>query len=175
LTGYKETPHELPGADDQLHARRSGRRRLPRRRARRLRDRGAARAARAGASARAEHGVPAASRVARRAPRRTRRPRARGQRLAARRRVAELAAEHGFWILEDAPYRPLRYRGTELVSLRELSPARTLHMSSFTKQISPGVRVGYLIGDARVVARISKAAEDTYITPNLLGQAAVYE
>src|SRR5439155_1614808 len=95
--------------------------------------------------------------------------------LAVRRRVAELAAEHGFWILEDAPYRPLRYRGTELVSLRELSPARTLHMSSFTKQISPGVRVGYLIGDARVVARIAKAAEDTYITPNLLGEAAVYE
>src|SRR5438132_1384481 len=89
--------------------------------------------------------------------------------------LAELAAEHGFWILEDAPYRPLRYRGTELVSLRELSPARTLHMSSFTKQISPGVRVGYLIGDARVVARIAKAAEDTYITPNLLGEAAVYE
>ena len=48
-------------------------------------------------------------------------------------------------------------------------------MSSFTKQISPGVRVGYLIGDARVVARIAKAAEDTYITPNLLGEAAVYE
>ncbi|TMA47462.1 MAG: PLP-dependent aminotransferase family protein [Deltaproteobacteria bacterium] len=95
--------------------------------------------------------------------------------LATRRRVAELAAEHGFWILEDAPYRPLRYRGAEVVSLRELIPARTLHMSSFTKQISPGVRVGYLIGDARLVARLAKAAEDTYITPNLLGEAAVYE
>ena len=95
--------------------------------------------------------------------------------LATRRRVAELAAEHGFWILEDAPYRPLRYRGAEVVSLHELIPARTLHMSSFTKQISPGVRVGYLIGDARLVARLAKAAEDTYITPNLLGEAAVYE
>ena len=95
--------------------------------------------------------------------------------LATRRRVAELAAEHGFWILEDAPYRPLRYRGAEVVSLHELIPARTLHMSSFTKQISPGVRVGYLIGDARLVARLAKAAEDTYITPNLFGEATVYE
>lgn len=95
--------------------------------------------------------------------------------LANRRRVAELAAEHGFWILEDAPYRPLRYRGAEVRSLHELIPARTLHMSSFTKQISPGLRVGYLLGDARLVARLAKAAEDTYITPNLLGEAAVYE
>lgn len=95
--------------------------------------------------------------------------------LVKRRRLAELAGQHGFWLVEDAPYRPLRYRGTALPSLFELAPERTLQMSSFTKQISPGVRVGYLIGNAGVVARLVKTAEDTYITPNLLGEAAVYE
>jgi DNA-binding transcriptional MocR family regulator len=95
--------------------------------------------------------------------------------LAKRRRIVQLAERHGFWLLEDAPYRPLRYRGTAFASLFELAPARTLHMSSFTKQIAPGVRVGYLLGDAAVLERLAKAAEDTYITPALLGQAAVYE
>ena len=95
--------------------------------------------------------------------------------LTARERLARLAERYGFWILEDAPYRPLRYRGTQPPSLFELAPERTLQMSSFTKQIAPSVRVGYLLGDARVLARVARAAEDTYITPALVGQAAVFE
>jgi 2-aminoadipate transaminase len=95
--------------------------------------------------------------------------------LAKRRRVAELAAQHEFWLVEDAPYRPLRYRGEQLPALVELAPERTLHMSSFTKQISPGVRVGYMIGDRDVLAKVARVAEDTYITPALLGQAIVHE
>jgi len=60
--------------------------------------------------------------------------------LAKRRRLVELAARHGFRILEDAPYRPLRYRGSDVPALSELDGERVLHMSSFTKRISPGVR-----------------------------------
>ena len=61
---------------------------------------------------------------------------------AKRRRIAELAERHGFLLLEDAPYRLLRYRGREEPTLYELAPERTLHMSSFTKLIAPGVRTG---------------------------------
>jgi DNA-binding transcriptional MocR family regulator len=48
-------------------------------------------------------------------------------------------------------------------------------MSSFTKQIAPGVRVGYLIGPAEVVGKIAAAAEATYISPNFIGEATVWE
>lgn len=92
-----------------------------------------------------------------------------------RQRIAELAEQHDFWLIEDAPYRPLRYRGQQLPTLFELAPTRTLHMSSFTKQIGPGVRVGYMIGEPKLLNRIARVAEDTYITPNLVGQAMVYE
>jgi len=95
--------------------------------------------------------------------------------LAKRRRIVELAGRHGFRVLEDAPYRPLRYRGSQVTSLVELDGERTVHMSSFTKQISPGVRVGYAIGEKALVARVAKFAEDTYITPSLLGEATVFE
>lgn len=95
--------------------------------------------------------------------------------LAKRQRIAALAEQRGFWLLEDAPYRPLRYKGEQLPSLAALNPARTLHMSSFTKQISPGVRVGYIVGDKAALASIAQVANDTYITPNLIGEATVYE
>jgi 2-aminoadipate transaminase len=92
-----------------------------------------------------------------------------------RRRIVELAARHGFTILEDAPYRPLRYRGREEPTLYALAPERTLHMSSFTKLIAPGVRTGFLIGDPAVVTRLAKAADDTYISPGYVAQGITHE
>lgn len=97
-----------------------------------------------------------------------------------RRRIVELAERYGFLLLEDAPYRLLRYRGTEEPTLLELARERgltdrVLHMSSFTKLIAPGVRVGFMIGDASLLLRVAKIAEDTYISPGYLAQAITAE
>ena len=92
-----------------------------------------------------------------------------------RRRLAELAAEHGFFIVEDVPYRHLRYSGVEEPTIQSLAPEHVLQLSSFSKLLSPGIRTGYLIGPAKVVARVAKVAEDTYITPALPSQGIVYE
>lgn len=92
-----------------------------------------------------------------------------------RRRIAELADKHGFWVIEDIPYRALRYSGQEQPTIRSIAPDRTLQLSSFSKLLSPGMRVGYLVGPAEVVAKVAKVAEDTYITPVLPAQGIVYE
>ncbi len=92
-----------------------------------------------------------------------------------RRRIVELAERYGFLIVEDAPYRLLRYRGREEPTLYELAPERTLHMSSFTKLIAPGVRTGFMIGEAGIIGRLAKVAEDTYISPGYVAQAVTYE
>ncbi len=89
--------------------------------------------------------------------------------------LVKLADKHGFWLVEDAPYRPLRFRGEEQPSLFELNPERTLHMLSFSKLIGPGPRVGILYGQADVLKSVAKVAEDTYITPSLLSHGIVYE
>ncbi len=94
---------------------------------------------------------------------------------AKRDRLVELADKYGFWLVEDAPYRPLRFRGEEQPSLFELNPDRTLHMLSFSKLIGPGPRVGILYGQAGLLQQLAKIAEDTYITPSLLSQGIVYE
>ncbi len=95
--------------------------------------------------------------------------------LAKRQKLVELADKHGFWLVEDAPYRPLRFRGEEQPSLFDLNPERTLHMLSFSKLIGPGPRVGILYGQPDVLQQLAKIAEDTYITPSLLAQGIVYE
>ena len=82
-----------------------------------------------------------------------------------RKRIAELAGQHDVLLLEDAPYRLLRYRGTQEPTLYSMAPQRTLHMTSFTKLIAPGVRLGFMMGDAAILAKIAKVAEDTYIAP----------
>lgn len=92
-----------------------------------------------------------------------------------RRAIVELAEKYGFLILEDAPYRPLRYRGQEEPTFFRAAPHRTLHMSSFSKLIGPGPRVGFMMGAADTIARVAKVAEDTYISPNYLAHGITYE
>jgi len=92
-----------------------------------------------------------------------------------RQRIAALAEQHGFLIVEDAPYRLLRYRGTEEPTLFSLAPGRTLHMSSFTKLIAPGVRTGFMLGEPSMIKALAKVAEDTYISPGYVAQGITAE
>jgi 2-aminoadipate transaminase len=95
--------------------------------------------------------------------------------LAKREGVVRLADEHGFWVVEDAPYRPLRYRGTDVPTMRSLRPNRVLHMSSFTKLLSPGLRVGYVVAPPRILEAMASIVANTYVCPGLLAEGIVYE
>jgi DNA-binding transcriptional MocR family regulator len=94
---------------------------------------------------------------------------------AKRRRIVSLAERHGFLLVEDAPYRLLRYRGRPEPTLYELAPERTLHMGSFTKLIAPGVRIGFIVARADLAAKLTKTAEDTYISPGYVAQGIANE
>jgi 2-aminoadipate transaminase len=91
-------------------------------------------------------------------------------------RLVELAAEHGFWIFEDDPYRELPFEGEALETMLSLDRAeRVIHASSFSKTVSPGVRVGYLAGPGGEIAKLAKRANETYISPNMLAESIVLE
>jgi 2-aminoadipate transaminase len=95
---------------------------------------------------------------------------------AKRARVVELAAEHGFWVFEDDPYRELPFEGQALETMLSIDRAgRVIHASSFSKTVSPGVRVGYLAGPASEISQLAKRANETYISPNMLAEAVVLE
>ncbi len=91
-------------------------------------------------------------------------------------RLVELAAEHGFWIFEDDPYRELPFEGQPLETMLAIDRAdRVIHASSFSKTVSPGVRVGYLAGPAAEIAKLAKRANETYISPNMLAESIVLD
>jgi DNA-binding transcriptional MocR family regulator len=91
-------------------------------------------------------------------------------------RVVELAAEHGAWVLEDDPYRELPFEGQALETMLSIDGADlVIHASSFSKTVSPGVRVGYLAGPAEEIAKLAKRANEWYISPNMLAEAVVFE
>jgi DNA-binding transcriptional MocR family regulator len=93
-----------------------------------------------------------------------------------RQRLVGLAAEHDFVIFEDDPYRELPFEGKPLETMLSLDQSgKVIHASSFSKTVSPGVRVGYLAGPAEVIAKLAKKANETYISPNMLAEAIVLE
>jgi 2-aminoadipate transaminase len=93
-----------------------------------------------------------------------------------RRRLVELAAEHDFFIFEDDPYRELPFEGEPLETMLSLDTGdKVIHASSFSKTVSPGVRVGYLVGPTAEIAKLSKHANEQYISPNMLAESIVLE
>jgi 2-aminoadipate transaminase len=95
--------------------------------------------------------------------------------LEKREKLAALAEKYGFWIIEDSPYRKLRYRGLEISTIHELAPDKVVYLSSFSKLISPGLRVGYSVLPEPMAPKFLKFTEDTYVTPSLFNQGIVFE
>lgn len=89
--------------------------------------------------------------------------------------IVALAKKYNFWIFEDTPYRKLRYRGTELPALHDLLPEQVWRMSSYSKTIAPGLRVGYMIVPEPLIKPMAKMAEDTYINTSYITQAIVFD
>jgi DNA-binding transcriptional MocR family regulator len=95
---------------------------------------------------------------------------------AKRERLVALATERGFTIFEDDPYRKIAFGGEELPTMLSLDSAgRVIHASSFSKTVSPGVRVGYLAGPTDEIRDLAKRGSEHYISPNMLAEAVVLE
>jgi 2-aminoadipate transaminase len=107
-----------------------------------------------------------------------------GRTLAADRRVAvaDIAARHGVWLVEDDPYGELRYEGDALPPLAGLRPCadRTLALSTLSKVAAPGLRIGWVRaggGVARDVHRalvIAKQAADLHSSTIDQAAAAIW-
>ena len=94
---------------------------------------------------------------------------------AKRRALLSLAAEYGFVVFEDDPYVELRFTGEPLATMVSMDAERVVYASSFSKTVCPGIRVGYLVGPKELIAGVAELATNTYISPNMVSQAIVYE
>ena len=97
-----------------------------------------------------------------------------------RERLADLAVAHRLLVVEDDPYGLLRLSGEPVPSVHELLRERgggelAVYMSSFSKSVAPGLRVGYLVLPERLVPGIAAHATALYVSPPILAQAELFE
>jgi 2-aminoadipate transaminase len=94
--------------------------------------------------------------------------------LARRLRIAALSAEHGVSVLEDDPYAELRFRGVALPPIAGLEAAApVIHLGSFSKTLSPGLRLGYAVADERTIRALTIAKQAADLHTSSLAQRAV--
>src|SRR5439155_11620124 len=65
--------------------------------------------------------------------------------LERRSELVRIASERELLVLEDNPYGLLRYEGTPLPTLRSLDEEFVIYASTFSKILSPGVRLGWTV------------------------------
>ena len=91
--------------------------------------------------------------------------------LARRQAIADMASKYNFVIAEDDPYRGLRYAGNPLPTIYSFDrEGRTVYLTSFSKLISPGLRVGAAVTPNPVLLRkltVGKQSADVH-TPSLV-------
>lgn len=79
--------------------------------------------------------------------------------LARRKALLEIAERYDVLIVEDAPYRELRFDGEALPTLFDLAPERVVHAGSLSKTLAPGLRLAWLILPEAMVGVIERAKQ----------------
>lgn len=95
--------------------------------------------------------------------------------LEERRVLVELAQEHDFLIVEDSPYRELRYEGESVPTIYSLDPDRVIHLGSFSKIFAPGFRLGWAIAHPDILDKIYVCKQSLDLCPPILDQYVAAE
>ena len=90
--------------------------------------------------------------------------------LRQRKELVALAREKDFVIVEDSPYRELRYEGESVETIYSLAPERTLHLGSFSKIFAPGFRLGWIIGPEELLEQIYICKQALDLCPPVFDQ-----
>ncbi len=89
--------------------------------------------------------------------------------------LADLAHKYGFLIIEDAPYRELRYEGEPIPTIYSLAPDATVHLGSFSKIMAPGFRLGWMIGPEEVLDKVYVCKQSLDLCPPIFDQYVAAE
>jgi 2-aminoadipate transaminase len=103
-------------------------------------------------------------------------PTGRTMSLEKRKAVVALAKKYGVVIIEDDPYRDLRYRGEALPAIHSFDDgAHVVYSTSVSKIISPGMRVGVVVAPPEILRKLNIAKQAVDVHTNLPAQAVIAE
>ena len=95
--------------------------------------------------------------------------------LEERKMLVALAEKYDFLIVEDSPYRELRYEGEHIPTMYSLSPDRVIHLGSFSKIFAPGFRLGWAIAHPEILDKIYVCKQSLDLCPPILDQYVAAE
>ena len=101
-----------------------------------------------------------------------------GVTLTLRRRLEllEIAREFDLLVVEDSPYRQLRYEGDPLPTLCSLDrDGRVISLFTFSKVLFPGLRLGWLVAAPEIIARLVVAKQPVDLCTSGLSQLVARE
>lgn len=92
-----------------------------------------------------------------------------------RKKIYELAKKYNVMILEDNPYGDIRFKGESVASIKSLdSDGRVIYVGSFSKVLSPGMRVGYVSAPSAVIQKITVCKQTNDVHTNIWSQIIAY-
>jgi DNA-binding transcriptional MocR family regulator len=97
--------------------------------------------------------------------------------LARRRHLIDLANRHDLIVLEDTPYRQIRFAGDSLPTLKSLdTQGRVIHLGSFSKVLVPALRIGWAVASPDLLSRLKllKVAADTQTSTLNMAAASLF-
>lgn len=93
-----------------------------------------------------------------------------------RRELLRLSREHDTLVVEDNPYREIRFEGTAPPPIYALDDeGRTIYLSTFSKTLCPGMRIGWLVAPEEIVAQFVTAKQGMDLCSPSFTQAVVAE
>ena len=95
--------------------------------------------------------------------------------LEERQMLVALAQKYDFLIVEDSPYRELRYEGEHIPSLYSLDPDRVIYLGSFSKIFAPGFRLGWAIAHPDILDKIYVCKQSLDLCPPVFDQYVAAE
>ncbi len=100
-----------------------------------------------------------------------------GRSLSIERRVelVETCARLGIPLIEDDPYGALSYKGAPFPKMLNMNPDGVIYMGSFSKVLTPGIRLGYVVAPLPLVRRLELAKQAADLHTAQLTQMVVYE
>lgn len=87
-----------------------------------------------------------------------------------RRELVDFARNNDLIIVEDSPYRELRYSGEPVPTIYSMAPERTLHLGSFSKIFAPGFRLGWILGPEELLEQIYICKQSLDLCPPIFDQ-----
>ena len=96
--------------------------------------------------------------------------------LEKRQRLLQLAKKYNVFIIEDNPYGELRFKGEAVATLKSMADdSRVIYVGSFSKTLSPGLRIGWLVAHPEIVEKVVVVKQVNDVHTTMLAQMLATE